>query len=271
MLTCPMQQHNILYSYSSNREKDQGWLVPQHILWLLVSGTMEVVTPTGVEAYGKDTLCLVKKNQLLKVIKKPESDKPFMGIGILLDQKSLENYTTEHNLKAGDDYKGEPNVMLPLDPFLKGYFDSLKPYFDLPGQLTETLAKAKTTEVIELLLRNSLLQTFLFDFNEPFKIDLESYMNRHFTFNISLAQFAKLTGRSLSTFKRDFKKVFAATPERWLKKQRLEQAHFLMMQKRRRPSDVYWEVGFENLSHFSESFKAHFGYSPALVGKQSAI
>ena len=266
-----MQQHNILYSYSTNLEKDQGWLVPQHILWLLVSGTMDVITPTGVKVYGKNTLCLVRKNQLLKVIKKPEGEKPFRGIGILLDQNFLENYATKHNLKAGDGYVGEPNIMLPLDPFLTGYFDSLKPYFDLPGHLTETLAKSKTTEAIELLLRNPALQTLLFDFNESFKIDLESYMNRHFTSNISLAQFAELTGRSLSTFKRDFKKVFATTPEKWLKQQRLEQAHFLIGQQRRRPSEVYWEVGFENLSHFSESFKAHFGYSPALVGKQPAL
>ena len=146
---------------------------------------------------------------------------------------------------------------------MKGYFDSLLPYFEQPEQLTETLAKAKTAEAIALLLRTPHLRNLLFDFNKPFKIDLEAYMNCHFTYNVSLAAFAKATGRSLSTFKRDFAKTFDTSPEKWLKKQRLKHAHYLIAQQQQRPSEVYLAVGFENLSHFSESFKKQFGYSPS--------
>jgi AraC-like DNA-binding protein len=110
-----------------------------------------------------------------------------------------------------------------------------------------------------LLLRNPVLKNFLFDFSEPHKIDLEAYMNQHFSYNIPLAQFAKLTGRSLSTFKRDFVKIFNSTPQKWLQKRKLEMAHFLISQKNRKPADVYLEVGFENLSHFSTAFKKEFG------------
>ncbi len=56
--------------------------------------------------------------------------------------------------------------------------------------------------------------------------------------------------------------IFNISPEKWLKKQRLEQALFLLVQKKQRLSDVYLEVGFKNLSHFSESFREQFGYSP---------
>lgn len=266
-----MQKHNILYSYSGQHAKGQGPFLPEHILWLMLSGIMEVFTDKGVEALGKGALCLAKKNQLVKAIKKPDGEKPFMGIGIFLDQTSLKNYSIEHNIKASGIYTGEPNVLLSLDPFMKGYFDSLMPYFGQPDRLTETLAKAKTTEAIELLLRNPVLKNFLFDFSEPFKIDLEAYMNRNFTYNVPLAQFAQLTGRSLSTFKRDFTKIFNFSPEKWLKKRRLEQAHFLISEKKQRPSDVYWEVGFENLSHFSESFKEKFGYNPSHLKLNSSI
>lgn len=99
----------------------------------------------------------------------------------------------------------------------------------------------------------------MFDFSEQHKIDLEAYMNRHFSYNIPLEKFAKLTGRSLSTFKRDFAKVYDTTPEKWLQKKRLEQAYFLITQQNKRPTDVYLEVGFENLSHFSTAFKKEFG------------
>ena len=141
------------------------------------------------------------------------------------------------------------------------------PYFAQPEKLTPTLEYVKTIEAIELLLRNPELKNFLFDFSEPHKIDLEAYMNRHFSYNIPLAQFAKLTGRSLSTFKRDFVRIFGTTPEKWLQKQRLEQAHFLITQKNKRPSEIYLELGFETLSHFSFAFKKQFGITPTELSK----
>ena len=90
-------------------------------------------------------------------------------------------------------------------------------------------------------------------------------MKSHFTYNVPIKQFAKLTGRSISTFKRDFKKTFSQTPEKWLKDMRLDKAHFLISEKKQKPSEVYLQVGFENFSHFSTSFKERFGYNASTV------
>jgi AraC-like DNA-binding protein len=201
----------------------------------------------------------VKRNQLLKVVKKPDGQKPFATITVFLEQETLQEYSAEHNIKADGFYAGEAVSLVEKDAFLSSYFNSLLPYFDQPDKLTPVLAQAKTTEVIALLLRNPALKNFLFDFSEPHKIDLAAYMQRHFSYNVPLAQFAKLTGRSLSAFKRDFAKIFSATPEKWLQQQRLAQAHFLVTQKQKRPSDIYLELGFETLSHFSYAFKKQFG------------
>ena len=113
-----------------------------------------------------------------------------------------------------------------------------------------------------MLQAGDIFQHFLFDFQEPYKIDLQTYMNHNYKYNIPLSSFAKLTGRSLSTFKRDFTKIFKTTPERWLQLKRLEQAHHLITNQKQRPSEVYLEVGFENLSHFSFAFKKQFGLTP---------
>lgn len=233
--------------------------VHEHVLGLVTSGIAEHYTADGVTTYTAGTLCLFRRYQLLKTIKKPLGEKPFATINIFLDQETLKKYSLEHNVKADGIYVGESNIVLENDGFMKGYFSSLMPYFAQPDKLTPTLEYAKTIEAIELLVRNPAVKNFLFDFSEPHKIDLKAYMNRHFSYNIPLAQFAKLTGRSLSTFKRDFVKTFNTTPEKWLQKQRLEQAHFLITQQQKRPSDIYLEVGFENLSHFSTAFKKEFG------------
>jgi AraC family transcriptional regulator, exoenzyme S synthesis regulatory protein ExsA len=82
-------------------------------------------------------------------------------------------------------------------------------------------------------------------------------------FNVPIEKFAKLTDRSLATFKRDFQKIFNSPPQRWLLKKRLELAHFLIAQKHARPSEAYIDVGSENFSHFSTAFKQMYGYNPS--------
>lgn len=81
-------------------------------------------------------------------------------------------------------------------------------------------------------------------------------------FNLTLEKFGYLTGRSLTTFKRDFKKAFNSSPQKWIIQKRLELAHYQLSEKGRKPKDLYLEIGFENLSHFSFAFKKHFGYAP---------
>jgi AraC-like DNA-binding protein len=87
-------------------------------------------------------------------------------------------------------------------------------------------------------------------------------MEKNFMFNMPLEKFGYLTGRSLTTFKRDFYRAFSTTPQRWLTKKRLELAHYQLTEKNKKPVEVYYEIGFENLSHFSFAFKKQFGYSP---------
>ncbi len=261
-------RHNIIYSCISEAIREHEPFVRDHILSYVISGEVYFHTDKGTKVYKQGSLGIVKKNQLVNAVKKPAFDKPFMSISVLLSQEALKKYSDKYGVKAIGTYTGESTIPLQEDAFMKSYFDSLLLYFEFPEQLTETLAEVKITEAIELLLRNPLLKNLLFDFSEPFKIDIEEYMNRNFTFNIPLEDFAKLTGRSISTFKRDFYKIFHTTPGQWLQKRRLEQAHYLIAEKNERPSDVYLNVGFESISHFSTSFKKFFGYSPKNFQKQ---
>ncbi|WP_308993454.1 AraC family transcriptional regulator [Mariniflexile litorale] len=101
-----------------------------------------------------------------------------------------------------------------------------------------------------------------FDFGKPEKINMEEFMNQNYKFNVGIERFAHLTGRSLSAFKRDFKQIFNDTPNRWLIQKRLQEAYFLINKKKQKPSEIYIDLGFEDLSHFSFAFKKQFGMSP---------
>ena len=83
------------------------------------------------------------------------------------------------------------------------------------------------------------------------------YMN-----DISMEEIANYTGRSLSTFKRDFKKCSTLSPREWLIRRRLEAARELIRKGGRKVSDICSEVGFKNLSHFSKIYKETYGIPP---------
>lgn len=121
--------------------------------------------------------------------------------------------------------------------------------------------------MVVLLQTDSEVANILFDFSDPEKIDLEEFMLRNYKFNVCLERFAHLTGRSLSAFKRDFEKIFHATPIHWLVLKRLEEAFNLFNTENKRPSDIYLDLGFENFSYFSFAFKKLFGHSPTQLPK----
>ena len=202
----------------------------------------------------------------MKSVKVPPPGGEFKSINIFLGQDFLRRYSAENKFVAGGKYTGNPMKELSPDPFIRGYFDSLLPWFNSSEQPSAAMTGLKTREAVELLLRiDPIFYDFLFDFSEPYKIDLEDYMNRHYMFNVPTAQFASLTGRSLASFKRDFEKVFQTSPGQWLQQKRLSEAFYQIREKGRKPSDVYLDVGFENLSHFSYTFKKAFGVAPSMV------
>lgn len=96
--------------------------------------------------------------------------------------------------------------------------------------------------------------------------------NRYFGFSeqelyvrVHNGGFSALYGRSLATFKRDFKKISDLTPEKWLIRKRLEVAYNLMKDGGNKVVDVYTKVGFRNQSHFSAAFKKQYGIAPTAV------
>jgi len=81
-------------------------------------------------------------------------------------------------------------------------------------------------------------------------------------YNLPVEKFAQLTGRSLAGFKRDFQKIFDMSPRHWLQQKRLSEAMHLIEKKRKKPSAIYLDLGFESLAHFSASFKKKYGKAP---------
>jgi len=79
---------------------------------------------------------------------------------------------------------------------------------------------------------------------------------------LTIKELSFLSNMSVSTFKREFEKNFNSSPSKWFQDKRLEQAAYLLKIKSKRPSDIFEEIGYENLSNFIQAFKTKFGVTP---------
>ncbi|PWV51587.1 AraC family transcriptional regulator [Chitinophaga sp. S165] len=255
---------NFLYSCYTSRHNESEQCVPEHVLTHVIAGSVAFYTADGRHELMPGQTLFIKRNLLTRVMKYPGPGGEMKSFSIFLEQSFLRDYSAENDTIASGPYQGTPFIQFAADSLFKAYFESLAPYHHL--QINNELAVLKQREALLLLLHQTPdVKNLLFDFSEPGKIDLEEFMNRHYRFNVDLRRFAYLTGRSLATFKRDFEKIFHASPSRWLQQKRLQEAYFQIKEKKKKPSDVYLEVGFEDLSHFSFAFKKTYGVAPSLV------
>jgi AraC-like DNA-binding protein len=234
-----------------------------HSFVLIISGEMKIIQADRSYVFGAGSMLLFPRNQISAVIKQPKDERPYKAVVFGLTVERLKEFYTKEKPKL--DVSPELSVrILSEQPLLKSFFSSIIPYFELEKKLPENIAKLKFEEAISILRYiEPNIDGILADFSEPGKINLVDFMEQHYKFNMSLEKFAYLTGRSLSTFIRDFKKAFKITPQRWLTRKRLELAHFYLSKKDKKAGEIYLEIGFENLSHFSFAFKKQFGYSPS--------
>jgi AraC-like DNA-binding protein len=268
------QQNNyadIVLSCLEEQHLRREILLEHHSLVRVISGQMSVTQADDSYTFVAGDTLLLPRNQLSTITKQPRGGKSFRSVMMTFTTKRLKE------LYAADSYRSlKPHTHkirpFPKHPLLDSVFASLEPYFELASELPANLVSLKLEETIAILRTlDSEIDTLLSDFSDPGKIDLAEFMEKHFMVNMPMDKFGHLTGRSLNTFKRDFQKAFNTTPQKWLTQRRLELAYYHLTQNQRKPVDIYLEVGFENLSHFSFAFKKYYGYPPTAVSRQQSV
>ena len=261
---------SFIYSCTFDKAFTFEQFVPEHILACQISGQTQIFHQRGEMMLEQGQLLLAHRNQFAKSIKIPARDKEYKCLSVVLSNERLRQFALDNEIAFHEKYQGNKNILFEPNGLLKGYFLSLLPYVEHWKNVSRRLAVLKVNEAIELLLQlQPQLTSFLFDFSDPRKTDLEEFMLKNFHYNAPIENFAKLSGRSLSGFKRDFAATFNNTPSLWLKNKRLSEAYYLMKQKNKKPQDIYLDLGFENLSHFYTSFKQKFGMTPAGINQKN--
>jgi AraC-like DNA-binding protein len=233
-----------------------------HMLIWFISGETKIIQWDTTFIFKTGDIFLIPRNQLATIINYPKNGLPHKSVVMHLSVERLRKFYERIAIKK----RSQPEQKIysfSNHPLLESCMASLIPYFAVEGEFPEELASLKITEAVNILrMIDPGVDNVLANFDAPGKIDLVNFMQRNFMFNMPLERLGYLTGRSLSTFNRDFKRIFNTTPQKWLIEKRLELAYYQLVEKKRKPTEVYLEAGFEDLSHFSFIFKKKYGVSP---------
>ena len=242
---------------------------PEHVLVYLYSGEQVIEDRDKRITIQAGECAFIRRDHRLMMYKNSKGEDLYKGISLTFKRNVLREFYSRMN-KTGL----PKNIAIPEENVFKlrpradiiSLFQSLTPYFEDNMKPTEGVIHLKLQEGIYALLNHSeIFYPILFDFTDPWKIDLLEFLNDNYMDDLSMEQIAAYTGRSLATFKRDFKRISNLTPQKWLITKRLETAYIKLKEEGKKVQDVYLEVGFKNPSHFSTAFKKQYGVSPTEI------
>jgi AraC-like DNA-binding protein len=271
----PFYYHDIFLSCFSETETYCSSNCSEFGLNYVVSGEMLLQSEKSTLKVLKGECAFVPRDIALSMYKQPSKDgEAYCGIFIAFTREFLRDMYEK--VGGGQVDRKTPRIdakpmKLLLTPELSGMFNSLLPYLQDGVTPSDDIMQLKMQEALLALLHvDKRFYPTLFDFSEPWKIDIIDYLNTHYMYEMTIGDMAHYTGRSLSAFKRDFKKVSDKTPEKWLIEKRLTEARKLIENGNDSVSNVAYTVGFKNSSHFSAAFKKRYGISPSQFIKETA-
>lgn len=160
------------------------------------------------------------------------------------------------------------------DIALAALFQSMRTYLAGQQKPPEPLLRLKVKELVMSVLTsgaNSELAAYFTRIGSSESPSIAEIMEANFRYNLSLEEFARLCHRSLSAFKREFQQLFQNSPGKWLLQRRLDHAANLLRHSRMNVTEVAFDSGFEDVSHFSRVFKERFRVSPIAYRQDSPV
>jgi AraC family transcriptional regulator, exoenzyme S synthesis regulatory protein ExsA len=157
-----------------------------------------------------------------------------------------------------------PFAELGKNKLIDGFINSLEPFFAMSESVPDELVAVKLQELITILLftGNKHVRYILGSIQKKEMFEFEKIISENLYNNLSNLELAHLLNRSESSFKREFKKLYGESPAKYKKSKKLNKAAELLRNTSKSISEISWECGFEDLTHFSSSFSFANNMSP---------
>lgn len=254
------------------RMEDKVFL-EDHLLCYITKGSMETSLDDSKQCTLREhELLLMHKAQIATYTKIGNENGEFSNYLVYFTDEFLDSFMQKAKLDFEKPGENVCSAAKKMNPRIHAMFNSLDTYFDEPGDFDAPIISLKLKELlfeIANVNKNMLLQ--LFSTKQQVRSDILRVMEENYTKPVSVSDLAYLSGRSLASFKRDFKKVSTKSPSEWIKERRLKEAKHLLITTELAVKDICYTLGFENTAHFSKVYKEQYAVTPSVTRRTIAF
>ncbi len=237
-----------------------------HMFSFLQKGKKQVhFADSSVAVNGKQSLLIKKGNCIWSELL--DNDDIYYCKLFFFSESKLRDFLKKHSQFTPIEEETPSYFIIENDDYIHSYLNSLSTVADSPTIFNENLLSIKFEELMLYLINKYgnefeiYLQSLISKERSAFKNVIENNVYS----NLKVHEIAFLCQMSLSTFKRNFIKEYKTSPGKWLQDKRLRKAKEMLKDGKIKPSDIYLDFGYNNLSNFSAAFKNKFGKSPNLI------
>lgn len=151
------------------------------------------------------------------------------------------------------------------DFLIQKYIEGLLFYFETPALVNDDILILKLKEIIILLSQTQNAETvnvILSQLFSPVTYTFKQIIEANLFSQVNIEDLAQKTNLSVSSFKREFAKLYGNSPASYIKNKRLERASELLLTSDNRITDIAFECGFNDLANFTKSFHNKYKTSP---------
>ncbi|MBT8314593.1 MAG: AraC family transcriptional regulator [Maribacter sp.] len=252
------------YKCPLNVEEFQLW-TKSHLITFVISGKKDWFTPNGSYNLKSGDAIFIKKGVYTT---KQYIEEDYCVMLFFMNDKFIRDFIRENELcytEAQVEPSSDGVVKIDTDNSFNTLVESIFQYLTMNRSIPQKLIELKFKELIfniALNKKNHGFKNLLLEISNSGKSNIKQVMNSNFQYDLPIRGFAKLSGRSLSSFKRDFKEYFGTTPSKWLMIKRLEYSKMLLDRSQMNINEVCYECGFKNTSHYIKSFKSKYKLTP---------
>jgi AraC family transcriptional regulator, exoenzyme S synthesis regulatory protein ExsA len=193
---------------------------------------------------------------------------PFRSLLIFFDDAVLADFYRKFDaligrIKGVNPHPQKSFISFSIDPFVDSYMRSLGLLIG-SGRLSREMKQLKFEELMLHLLElhPASILGFRPQQKDPDESKIRKAVGSNILNNITVEELAFLCNMSLSTFKRKFSKIFGASPSKWILLRKMEMAKDLLLRDNEKPGAIYYKIGYETHSSFTQSFKQVYGITP---------
>jgi len=224
-------------------DDDQFDIPTHHSLLLNCLNSGKQISETGAHAAGEVVIVTFHPAILKKVYEKE--------IPILF--------------QPGNQVSNQSRGRINNDFLIKKYIEGLLFYFENPALVNDEILILKLKEIVLLLSQTQQAETIRVIVSQlfsPAAYTFKQVIEANLFSPIGVEDLAQKVNLSVSSFKREFKKLYADSPASYMKNKRLDKSAELLKISDQRVTDIAFDCGFNDLANFTKSFRDKYKVTP---------